>query len=450
MVGPPGEISQMPQLFTVRWPLLARLEAVLFVPVAVRLAGETGLVRTFVNQRMLPSLSPFAIPLGVPAHVVFWASVTIAIIVPYVILLAVADRFLTVRKGLALLSAIGTARWAGAASRWSWLLTDFLPERALCGTDWLSFGREAALVACGIALLLHLPALWIGLRDQGEVAERLLARKVHPYRRGNPMEHPRDLYFRQTADFRGWQQQEQLEGLAGTPKENPAVKMLSGIAWLGVVVGMGAVYLTWTGIVSFGPSPVGHAPGRDVEAGPPKAGPGLKAGVPVVTPAAPTSPATPPVNAHAVATVPMPAVQRPTELSASVRTGSAISGPNEAVAERESDGSFAFDAVVNGTHVRMLFDTGASVVGLRAEDATRLGIPIGRLNYSGKIKTANGIADVAPVTLDTMIIGNITLRKVAGFVAKEGMLNENLLGQTFLARLSGFNVESNLLVLKGR
>jgi aspartyl protease family protein len=73
-----------------------------------------------------------------------------------------------------------------------------------------------------------------------------------------------------------------------------------------------------------------------------------------------------------------------------------------------------------------------------------------RLNYSAKIKTANGTADVAPVMIDTMTIGNITLRNVSGFVAKEGMLHENLLGQTFLARLAGFNVERNLLMLKGR
>jgi clan AA aspartic protease (TIGR02281 family) len=450
MVGLPGEISQMPQLFTVRWPLLARLEAVLFVPVAVRLAGETELVQTFVNRRMLPSLSPFAIPLGAPAHVIFWASVTIAVIVPYVILLIVADRLLTVRKGLALLSVIAIAVWAGAASRWYFLLTDFVPKHTLGGTNWLSFDQEAALAAFGIALLLHLPALWVGLRDRGEVAERLLARKVHPYRRGNPMEQPQDVYFRQTADFRGWQQQKQLEGLAGIPKENSAVKMLSVIAWIGVVVGVSAAYLTWNGIASFGPRPGNHAPGPDVEAGPPRPGPGVKAAVPVVTPAAPGSPGMPPANVHAAATVPLPAVQRPTELSASVRSGGAISGPNEAVAERESDGSFAFDAVVNGTHVRMLFDTGASVVGLRAEDAMRLGIPVSRLNYSGKIKTANGTAEVASVTLETMIIGNITLRNVAGFVAKQGMLSENLLGQTFLARLSGFNVENNLLVLKGR
>lgn len=146
----------------------------------------------------------------------------------------------------------------------------------------------------------------------------------------------------------------------------------------------------------------------------------------------------------------MPRVQLPTGVSSSDEAGGVIGGPNEAIAQRGADGSFAFDAVVNGGHVRMLFDTGATVVGLRAEDAERLGIPVDDLNYSAKIKTANGTAEVAPVTIDTMIIGNITLRRVSGFVAREGALPQNLLGQTFLARLSGFNVENNLLILRGR
>ncbi len=48
--------------------------------------------------------------------------------------------------------------------------------------------------------------------------------------------------------------------------------------------------------------------------------------------------------------------------------------------------------------------------------------PVAHLAYSAKVKTANGVADVAPVTIDTMVIGNITQHGVQGFVAKQGML----------------------------
>jgi clan AA aspartic protease (TIGR02281 family) len=197
-----------------------------------------------------------------------------------------------------------------------------------------------------------------------------------------------------------------------------------------------------------------------VELGPVRPTVTAKAVTPIATPPMHATPVVPPPAEHVVVAVPppppppmsmpMPNVQRPTGVSSSTEVGGTMSGPNEAIAQRGNDGSFAFDAVVNGSHVRMLFDTGATVVGLRAEDAERLGIPVGDLNYSAKIKTANGTAEVAPITIDTMIIGNITLRKVSGFVAREGALPQNLLGQTFLTRLSGFNVENNLLILHGR
>jgi clan AA aspartic protease (TIGR02281 family) len=120
-----------------------------------------------------------------------------------------------------------------------------------------------------------------------------------------------------------------------------------------------------------------------------------------------------------------------------------------AVANREQDGHFYFDTVADGVHVRMMFDTGASLVSLRSEDAARTGIDVSRLNYSKVAHTANGIAEVAPVTIASLTIGNITLRNVGALVAKPGRLNFNLLGQSFLARVAGYNVEGNQLVLRG-
>jgi clan AA aspartic protease (TIGR02281 family) len=308
-------------------------------------------------------------------------------------------------------------------------------------------------------VLLHLKALWTGLRDRGDVAERLIEeRDTYPYRRRDQSD-AQDVYYRQTADFRGWQLQKRLGGLGIEPREHPVVQFLYGVAWIGVIAGMGFGYLVWYGVPGFGPGIRYREPAQVVELGPPRPAVSAKAMTPIAAQpvhAPPVLPVVPPPAEHVVVSVPppapppMPNVQRPTGVSSSFEVGGTISGPNEAIAQRGNDGSFAFDAVVNGSHVRMLFDTGATVVGLRAEDAERLGIPVNNLTYSAKIKTANGTAEVAPVTIDTMIIGNITLRKVSGFVAKEGALPQNLLGQTFLTRLSGFNVENNLLILRGR
>ena len=450
----------MPQVFTIRWPIFARLEAILFVPVALRLAGEIEPVRAFVDRGLVPALSPLNVQLGVPKPAVFWAAAALVVIVPYVAMLLVADRFLTVRKGFVPLSVVAIAIWAGAGSRLAHGLTDYVPESLLGGTGWLSFDQEATLAIGGMALLMHLRPLWIGLRDDGDVAMRLMAaRDGYSYQRASVSQtrYAQDVYDRRMADLREWQPRRQLEGVGVSPRENPTVRFLHAITWIGVIVGVGAAYLNWTGYAGFGHGKDKPDSDPAAAAGPTKARGGVKAGAPAALPPIPPLPAVhgaaamPLDTPRVVAAAPLPMVQRPTELSASVQSAGAISGPNEAVAERGSDGGFGFDAVVNGgTHVRMLFDTGASVVGLRAEDAIRLGIPVSRLNYSVKIKTANGTADVAPVMIDTMVIGNITVRSVAGFVAKQGMLQENLLGQTFLTRLAGFNVERNLLVLKGR
>ncbi|MDB5571578.1 MAG: conserved hypothetical transrane signal peptide protein [Hyphomicrobiales bacterium] len=124
------------------------------------------------------------------------------------------------------------------------------------------------------------------------------------------------------------------------------------------------------------------------------------------------------------------------------------SNPGEAVAVRRADGHYAFDMVANGVKARFMFDTGASSVVLRAEDAARMGFDVKKLDYRISVSTANGRAQAAPVTIEALTAGAITQRNVRALVAKPGALHENLLGQTFLERLSGYSVEKNRLVLK--
>jgi clan AA aspartic protease (TIGR02281 family) len=152
--------------------------------------------------------------------------------------------------------------------------------------------------------------------------------------------------------------------------------------------------------------------------------------------------------------VPM-AAQPPVVISPSAARQPEVERPRarpdsfSAVARRESNGHFYFDTVADGIHLRMVFDTGASIVSLRSEDAARLGIDVARLNYSIVLNTANGTTSAAPVTIATMSIGNISLRNVRAVVAQPGKLSANLLGQSFLARVAGYSVEGNQLVLKG-
>ena len=122
---------------------------------------------------------------------------------------------------------------------------------------------------------------------------------------------------------------------------------------------------------------------------------------------------------------------------------------NVATAQRRPSGGFIFDTQVNGVTLPMLFDTGASVVGLRAEDAGQLGFDVEGLHFTGRASTANGVAEVAPVMLNRLTVGDITRYQVLAFVAKPGSLKFNLLGQSFLSRLAGYRLNGDQLVLQG-
>ncbi len=120
-----------------------------------------------------------------------------------------------------------------------------------------------------------------------------------------------------------------------------------------------------------------------------------------------------------------------------------------ATARRNRYGNFVFDAEVNGTPLQMMFDTGASFTSLRAEDAARAGIDTGSLNYSAVVSTANGRTAVAPVVIQTLTVGDITRHYIPAFVARRGDLGTNLLGQSFMAKIGGYRVVGQDLILQG-
>jgi len=127
-----------------------------------------------------------------------------------------------------------------------------------------------------------------------------------------------------------------------------------------------------------------------------------------------------------------------------------VTAEGEVVAARKTDGSFLLQGKVNGHDTRFIFDTGASTVVLRAENAAALGIKPETLNYSVPVSTANGGALAAPVVVESLSIGPITERNVHALVAREGVLHANLLGMTFLERLGSYEVRGNRLILRAR
>ena len=104
---------------------------------------------------------------------------------------------------------------------------------------------------------------------------------------------------------------------------------------------------------------------------------------------------------------------------------------------------------VDGRRVRMLVDTGASVVVLSHEDAGIVGIRVSSRDYTRRIKTANGVVQAAPVRFSEVKVGDISVRGVEALVMPPGKLATSLLGMSFLKRLAGFEIAQGRLILKG-
>jgi len=113
-----------------------------------------------------------------------------------------------------------------------------------------------------------------------------------------------------------------------------------------------------------------------------------------------------------------------------------------------SNGHFLVDADVNLSPVRFVVDTGASFVALRESDAQSAGIHLRQSDFDVPVSTANGTAYAARVRLDSVSIDGIDLDRVNAIVLPDELLGISLLGNTFLNRLSRFEVSNNRLVME--
>jgi aspartyl protease family protein len=118
---------------------------------------------------------------------------------------------------------------------------------------------------------------------------------------------------------------------------------------------------------------------------------------------------------------------------------------NTLVYAANEQGHVILDTVVNGASVRMLLDTGASIVTLTREDARAAGIVPGELAYTSRASTANGTVRVAPVTLREVRVGQLSIYDVPAAVLEH--LNISLLGMSFLTRLQGYEMRDGKLTI---
>lgn len=114
----------------------------------------------------------------------------------------------------------------------------------------------------------------------------------------------------------------------------------------------------------------------------------------------------------------------------------------------DKSGHFRAVAAINGTDIKVLIDTGATVVALSFEDAEDAGLRPRNLDFDVPVSTANGMAQAAAVMLDEVDIDGVKVENVQGLVLPQGALQGTLLGMSFLSRLSGFKIEDGELYLK--
>ena len=120
----------------------------------------------------------------------------------------------------------------------------------------------------------------------------------------------------------------------------------------------------------------------------------------------------------------------------------------ETVLNRAWDGHYRAEARINGVAIRLMVDTGASMVVIPYEQVAALGIDRDALDYSMPVMTANGRSTVAPIHIDEIRIGDIVVRDVAAAVSHPGKLHTGLLGMSFLDRLGETSFQGAKLYLR--
>jgi aspartyl protease family protein len=143
----------------------------------------------------------------------------------------------------------------------------------------------------------------------------------------------------------------------------------------------------------------------------------------------------------------------PVAQRAPARADVALSAPaadeqREAIIDADYGGQYAADVEINGLPVKMLVDTGATMVVLSYGTAQRLGLNVVGADYTGRAQTANGVAAVAPVMLREVTLGPIYLGDVKALVADRSAGAIDLLGMSFLRRLAGVEQRAGKLILR--
>ena len=125
--------------------------------------------------------------------------------------------------------------------------------------------------------------------------------------------------------------------------------------------------------------------------------------------------------------------------------GQVVAVGKELRIRKSMDGHFWVNGELNGTKVRFLVDSGATVTSISSDTAALADIEPSGL--PAMVQTANGIVQVRRARAERLKVGTIERRDMAVHVS-EAFGPMNVLGMNFLSSLSGWGVEGQWLVLK--
>ena len=140
--------------------------------------------------------------------------------------------------------------------------------------------------------------------------------------------------------------------------------------------------------------------------------------------------------------------KRTTLLMGTARMGASAPAAESAVLTADVQGHFSADGQVNGTPMRFVIDTGATLVSLPAKEARRLALDYRKGQKVG-MATANGNTVGYLVKLDTVTLGSVALRGVDAVVVEGGGFGMPLLGMSFLNRMN-MKREGDIMTLTRR
>jgi aspartyl protease family protein len=114
--------------------------------------------------------------------------------------------------------------------------------------------------------------------------------------------------------------------------------------------------------------------------------------------------------------------------------------------KRQPDGHFYADVRVNGTDLRMVVDTGATVIALSRADAQSASIPTSAGTNDIVAQGADGGVHGEVARLDNVELGPLSAQDLDAIILDNG--SQSLLGQNFLSKFASVQIEGDRMILR--